>query len=114
MLMLIELRRFLSNIYREISIHLMLMLIYLEVYCNPCRSHFNTSHVNVNHTFNAFTYNYCIDFNTSHVNVNRHGLFFLFNYFRISIHLMLMLILLIQSYERQNIYFNTSHVNVNH
>ena len=78
-----------------------------------CGSYFNTSHVNVNLHGNIGVTTATANFNTSHVNVN-------LEYpekgavdYRISIHLMLMLIIKQMNIKADINDFNTSHVNVN-
>ena len=92
MLMLIIVPLYKENIYCRISIHLMLMLIYIVLSHVFLPLHFNTSHVNVNH-INSVDKSVSITyFNTSHVNVN----------------------LVRKEYKmNEDLYFNTSHVNVN-
>ena len=98
---------------------------------------FNTSHVSINHTGSIATTCVVRDFNTSHVSINLIHILPFWNAYRISIHLMFLLIaaaapsdntttvisihlmfLLIRYPIRsrwiRNIYFNTSHVSINH
>ena len=98
--------------------------------------YFNTSHVSINHTGSIATTCVVRDFNTSHVSINLIHILPFWNAYRISIHLMFLLIaaaapsdntatvisihlmfLLIRYPIRsrwiRNIYFNTSHVSIN-
>ena len=92
----------------------MLMLIY-QLKKQPLRKKdFNTSHVNVNLFITSTLTASVRDFNTSHVNVNQLHILSCLCMYRISIHLMLMLIVRRTGRNLQvPIDFNTSHVNVN-
>ena len=80
------------QIVKIISIHLMLMLIQLNFLIVVARTHFNTSHVNVNQDKTCFQR----------------------SFIHISIHLMLMLIIFRMNLTKLTmLHFNTSHVNVN-
>ena len=120
-----------------ISIHLMFLLIQRwELYRHSKGGYFNTSHVSINHTGSIATTCVVRDFNTSHVSINLIHILPFWNAYRISIHLMFLLIaaaapsdntatvisihlmfLLIRYPIRsrwiRNIYFNTSHVSIN-
>ena len=122
---------------RRISIHLMFLLIQRwELYRHSKGGYFNTSHVSINHTGSIATTCVVRDFNTSHVSINLIHILPFWNAYRISIHLMFLLIaaaapsdntttvisihlmfLLIRYPIRsrwiRNIYFNTSHVSIN-
>ena len=98
--------------------------------------YFNTSHVSINHHFKLLILYWSQHFNTSHVSINLIHILPFWNAYRISIHLMFLLIaaaapsdntttvisihlmfLLIRYPIRsrwiRNIYFNTSHVSIN-
>ena len=120
-----------------ISIHLMFLLIQRwELYRHSKGGYFNTSHVSINHTGSIATTCVVRDFNTSHVSINLIHILPFWNAYRISIHLMFLLIaaaapsdntatvisihlmfLLIRYPIRsrwiRNTYFNTSHVSIN-
>ena len=107
-----------------------------ELYRHSKGGYFNTSHVSINHTGSIATTCVVRDFNTSHVSINLIHILPFWNAYRISIHLMFLLIaaaapsdntatvisihlmfLLIRYPIRSrwitNIYFNTSHVSIN-
>ena len=76
-----------------ISIHLMFLLIQRwELYRHSKGGYFNTSHVSINHTGSIATTCVVRDFNTSHVSINLIHILPFWNAYRISIHLMFLLI----------------------
>ena len=97
-----------------ISIHLMFLLIQRwELYRHSKGGYFNTSHVSINHTGSIATTCVVRDFNTSHVSINLIHILPFWNAYRISIHLMFLLIKMSWKRTRSQWNFNTSHVSIN-
>ena len=125
-----------SKMYLQISIHLMFLLIFSSDRSTPSSiTHFNTSHVSINHRrlpaylcsrlhFNTshVSINQFLpkmgeseehNFNTSHVSINLKELQQRKRTDGISIHLMFLLIAGGRCPENGNSHFNTSHVSIN-